>query len=206
MEEKDYTFETERLLCRPLNESDREFYIGLYTDEKTMRCIGNPLSLNRAEKAFKATVSAMVKGVKGVERTLMTWVIILKGSGEKIGIQAISFRPVELLHLNESGDKSLDFSKEGEVEFGIILSRQSHGRQLPEEAIGGLVEFADKVLKVKKIFAIFAIKNRAVLRFVHKLGFEESERISAIDELSTYQYLPSDKVKAMNMVVHPFHS
>ena len=179
-----YTFETERLIIRPLEEQDREFYISLYTDKKIMRHICEPFSLEAANKAFSATLRAMHVSVTTLFPKTMTWCIVNKENNALLGIQSIDFRETEIIKKDAIG-----FTTKDEVEFGIILSRQAQGKQLPQEAIIGLAQFTFGVLKIKRVYCTFNKHNKAVTNFIKKVGFQSSSSIRLVDETKEYQYL-----------------
>lgn len=149
-----HTFETERLLIRPISQQDQALYCELYTNEKTMRNICPPLSTDSAISAFHRTVKLMHK----VNSRYMTWTIVDKSKGTSIGITSLTWH-----NNSESEPKS--------PEIGIMLIRSAHGKKIPEEAMGSLMEYAFKKLAVVNIIAIYKKTNLPTAKFVKKLGF-----------------------------------
>ncbi len=88
---------------------------------------------------------------------LNVWSIVDKSSMQPIGIQMLFKRDKEQQNTT--------------IEMGIFLSRQAHGKLIPEEAIGSLIQYAFAIRKVKRLIAAFSKKNLATIRFVKKLGF-----------------------------------
>jgi ribosomal-protein-alanine N-acetyltransferase len=149
-----HSFTTKRLLIRPLVNEDKALYLSLYTDDKIMRNIGQPLTVAAAERAFFNALNALNKPFP---KTL-TWVIIDKENNKRIGIQA--------LHRIDNNSQN--------AEIGIILSTLANGKSFPEEAIGALIEYGFTRLHLKQINAFFANQNLATARVSKKTGFVEN--------------------------------
>ena len=183
----DFTFETERLIIRPIQEEDRELYTSLYTDAKTMRLIAKPFTLEQANKAFNATIKAMQRSIEHLEGSTMTWVIIDKSDITGVGIQSADFRQTEII----SGELYTK-TELGEVELGIMLTKQSHGRKIPVEAISGLAGYCLDQLKVKSVYCTFNKSNLAVTKFIKRVGFVNDPLIKLVDDKREFQLLPSN--------------
>jgi len=184
-----FTFETERLLIRPLEEKDREFYISLYTDAKIMRHICEPFTLEQADKAFNATLKAMNKAVETLNAMTMTWIVDDIESTQSFGIMSVDFRNRNINVVKQK------LTHAGCCEFGIILMQQSHGKGLPNEAIIGLAKFTLTYFKVARIYCTYNKKNLAVSRFIKKIGFVKPTEIISLNSGTEYQYLPIDWLK-----------
>jgi len=144
-----HSFTTERLLVRPLAEQDKDLYISLYTDAKIMRHIGEPLSVEAAEKAFNSTIKAMRKSKPKV----MTWAVVSLDNNEFLGLQGLNWQTPDI------------------AEIGIMLLRHTNGKLVPEEAIGSIIEYGFNHLSLQQINACFAKKNLATARVAKKTGF-----------------------------------
>jgi len=166
-----HSFTTERLSIRLLTEQDKNLYISLYTDAKIMRNIGEPLSIDNAEKAFRKTL----KAIKKEKPTVMTWAIVSLENNNCIGIQA------------------LNWQNSGTPEIGIMLLRHSNGKLLPEEAMGSLMEYAFNNLSINTINASYAKKNLATKRFVKKLGFISMPASPSQNSNSYYDYVNKEQ-------------
>jgi len=166
-----HNFTTQRLLIRPLAEQDKDLYFSLYTNAKVMRNIGEPLTQVEAEKAFTSTLKAMQK----TQPKVMSWAIVALYNNECIGIQGLNWQTPDI------------------ADIGIMLSRTSNGKQLPEEAMGALMEYAFNYLSVAKINAFYARKNLATSRFVKKLGFIYDDAKQPANINDSYQYFIKDK-------------
>ena len=166
-----HSFTTERLLIRPLAEQDKDLYLNLYTDKKIMRNIGEPLSVEVAEKAFKKTIKAMQK----TQPKVMTWAIVTLDNNQSVGIQALSYQTLDA------------------AEIGIMLLRHSNGKLLPEEAMGALMEYAFSHLITNTIHACYAKSNLATKRFVKKLGFTLRAEPKLDNTNNCYEYFKKEQ-------------
>lgn len=149
----DFTFETERLLIRPLAEQDREFFVGLHTDEKIMKHNGGVVVPLLANKKFNSAINLNNKNTLEFN----TLAIVDKFSHCTLGIMMI-FQPPEL-YLKK------------QTETGIVLTRLAQGKKIPEEAISGLLSYTFKTLDIARIIARFNKTNLATKKFIQKLGF-----------------------------------
>ena len=144
-----HTFTTERLIIRPIEEQDREFYCSLYMDEKIMKNIGPIYSEEQANKAFDANIKAL----KSSPFKVLTWVIILKSSQQIVGVQALNWQTAKKLNIDK------DLSESDNAEIGIILTRLAHGKRIAKEALWGLINYAFNSLNIRNIIGSFSNKN-----------------------------------------------
>lgn len=182
-----HSFTTERLLIRPLAETDREFYCQLYTDAKVMRSIGKPMTASAASKAFSRSLKALSREKKSV----LTWVIITKETNNIVGIQALSWQKSLHEEIQEISNKikiKLENSAINQAEIGIMLATKANGQLYPEEAMGALMEYAFNYLFIDRINAFYASKNLATKRFVKKLGFHYDAAQQPKNTNDSYQY------------------
>jgi RimJ/RimL family protein N-acetyltransferase len=166
------SFTTERLLIRPLAESDKAFYISLYSDPRIMRHIGTPLTSIEAEKNFERTIQETKKNKPKV----MTWTIVCLKKNEPLGIQGLTRIASQVNPLNNA-------------DIGIILALKAHGKCFPEEAMGALIEYAFQYISIKTIRAFYATKNLATKRFIKKLGFNYDITLQPENGHNAYQCL-----------------
>lgn len=147
---QEYEFETERLEIRLIKYEDKELFTNLYCDPKTMKKIASPFTEEQANRCFDKVIKMKVADTP---KQLM-WVVILKDSDEKIGVQSLTF--------------NVDVA-----EVGIILSRSSHGKNIPEEAVLGLLRLGFEKLNLNAIYAKCSSTNFSTLRVIRKLGFKK---------------------------------
>ncbi|REL26344.1 N-acetyltransferase [Thalassotalea euphylliae] len=146
-------FETDRFIIRPMQESERDFFISLHIDENIMKYTGGAVS----EKTANAKFNNSIKLNQSEKITFKTWTIVAKENRQAIGIQVL-YQPQQVME---------PFTRE----IGIMIAKSSQGRLIPEEAMGALMEYAFSELSITRIIARFSVENIATKRFVKKLGF-----------------------------------
>lgn len=170
-------FHTNRLICAPISPSDKQDYCSLYTDAKVMRKITTPLSPQQAEHNFEK----IIKKAQERPNSQLCWSIKEADSAKFIGILALVW------HTPRSAD----------AEIGIVLKQQASGKNYPIEGMGALVDFGFSQLGLNKIFAHFHPSNKAVERFVSKLGFNVNQQINE-GQLGPMKYCFIEKLAWLN--------
>ena len=148
------TFFTNNIVCRLISTEDETQYNQLYTDKKIMRKIGPALSEEQAKSQFQRVLKFNQSFLNGEPPRFLSWGIF-SHQGEFLGAQGLLW--------NKEQTEA--------VEMGIMLCQTSSGKGLAVEGIGSLIDFALKHMNLKQFEAHFAPTNRAVERFVLKLGF-----------------------------------
>jgi ribosomal-protein-alanine N-acetyltransferase len=151
------TFQTARLLMRPLQLEDEAFYCACYTDPVLMRHIGEPLSRDAALKSFKTTLS---NGSKIPVRRL-TWVMQEKECSARVGLLAIIF--------NNTGAEPVS------AELGNITLTAFQNRGYTVEALAELVDIVFCTYQLSELYACHRSQNTAVNRVMRKLGFSHDK-------------------------------
>jgi RimJ/RimL family protein N-acetyltransferase len=177
-----HSFTTERLLIRPLAEQDKALYLSLYCDAKIMRNIGEPLSVEAAEKAFVSTIRAMDKS----EPKVLTWAIVDKKTNEAIGLQALNWVTPPPYKINL---QTFEYA-----EIGFMLLRQSNGKRIPKEAAGALINYAFNHLKLQRINTFYSSKNLTIAKLAQKLGFTYNPAKQPLDENQQLQYIERQNI------------
>jgi len=181
-----HSFTTERLLIRPLIAEDDNFYCYQYTDKKMMRVVGEPLTQKQASAAFHRALAANVLK----KDTARTWSIVDKATNDIIGTQALSWLAAR--QATKPTTHPIN-----EVEIGIMLATKANGRLLPEEAVSALMEYGFKQLKIDRINAFYAEKNRANQRILKKIGYIFEPSLQDITTDSGYQYFDQKQWKSI---------
>ncbi|MDF2179409.1 GNAT family N-acetyltransferase [Aliiglaciecola sp. CAU 1673] len=167
-------FQTKRLICRPLLESDRDNYCALYMDKKIMRKIVAPFNREKSEQHFN---SALIQN-NSPSLTRLTWVIENKDSGQFIGVQGLQWL--------SPGDKQAD--------LGIMIIPNANGKNIPREALTGVIEYAFDNIRLDAIRASFQPSHYASLRIVRRLGFvEQPIKKAALDKNVSLYVLSKEK-------------
>ena len=142
------TFETERLLMRPLLAEDREFYCTCYTDPILMRHIGLPLSREAASRSLTSTL----KAISILPARRYEWIMQEKESKAYIGLLGLVCDATN-------------------VELGHIMLTQYQNRGYTLEAINALMDVVFRTTKFTAFLVNHRSRNSAVIRVVKKLGF-----------------------------------
>jgi len=142
-----------------------------------MRKIGEPLSIDAAEKAFSKTIKAMNKKKPEV----MTWAIIDKEKNEGIGLQALNW--------STPPSHETNLPKAEYAEIGFMLLRKNHGKTIPKEAAGALIDYAFNHLKLQRVNTQYNRSNFAVAKLAQSLGFIYNQIKQPLDENLRLQYI-----------------
>lgn len=140
---------TERLVLRPMVESDRALFLALHTNPKIMRHNAPTYSEEYANRAFSHTLKLMAKE----QPDILVWVVWLKQ------------QPLGLVTLY-----SLQLSQQTS-DVGVILLEQAWGQGIATEALQALVHSAFTQLNLARLSAGYRICNQASVGVCANLGF-----------------------------------
>lgn len=166
-----HTFETARLLMRPLQPEDESFYCTCYTDPLLMRHIGEPLAKEAALRSFRAALNTSSE----IPLRRRIWVMQEKESGACTGLLALIVDNRKSDHRN--------------AELGNITLTKFQNRGLTVEALGELVDIVFRSTGLTGVFANYKIQNSAVNRVMKKLGF--SHDVSSTESISVGRWVLS---------------
>ena len=141
--------ETERLIMRPLQESDVEEIFAMRSDEEIMRFIREP---------------------QGRDESL-GWIRLVseRWSDEKLGFCAV---------IEKSTDKFLGWcgiwrlQETDEFEIGYAIEKQNWGKGFATEAAGKFMQYGFEELNAEKLVAVARPENSASRRVMEKLGMK----------------------------------
>ncbi|WP_379966750.1 GNAT family N-acetyltransferase [Epilithonimonas sp. UC225_85] len=164
------TYETERLIIKPVDINDAEFMMQLVNTEKWLRYIGdrNIHNLEDAEKYVRE------KNLPQIERLgFGNCVVILKSNQEKIGTVGL-------------------YDREGieGVDIGFAYLEAYEGKGYAYEAARKIMDIGINEFGIKKVSAITLPENFSSIRLIEKLGlkFKEVVRIPNDDvDLNLYE-------------------
>ena len=147
------SFETERLVMRPLHAEDEAFYCACYIDPLLMRHIGEPLTPAAAKRSFNAArkISSTISPHR------YTWAMKEKKSGATIGLLAMIFDQANATPVT--------------AELGNIMLTHFQNRGYTVEALGKLINLTFETTNLVSLVAGHKIQNAAVTRVMTKLGF-----------------------------------
>lgn len=165
------TFETRRLLIRPLRAEDSTFYCTCYTDRRLMQHIGEPLKPETALRNFNNVLSARTTA----RLPQYTWVIQEKTSQASIGLLGLAF--------GQSMQEPMY------AELGHIMLADYQNRGYTTEAINQMMDIAFGATQLEQILVNHANANSAVIRILERLCFlRESDNA---DKLPTCRWVLS---------------
>jgi [ribosomal protein S5]-alanine N-acetyltransferase len=147
------TFETARLLMRPLLPEDQAFYCSCYTDPVLMQHIGEPLSHEAALRGFNLTL----KATSTFPIRNYTWAMQEKISGATVGLLA--------MYCDEAIPKPITAT------LGTIMLTQFQNKGFTAEALKELANVAFGKNAIDALFVKHKIGNDAVGRVTRKLGY-----------------------------------
>jgi|GEM_PF-758700 len=147
------SFETTRLLIRPLSIEDEMFYCNCYTDKLLMRHVGTPLTHQIALRSFKA----VLKMNSSAPFNRWTWVMQDKQKKHYIGLLSLM-----------SDLKKLERDS---AEIGAIIFVGFQNQGFAAEAISELVNIAFMHPSLAELNTNNSKANRAANRLMEKLGF-----------------------------------
>lgn len=148
-----HTFETARLLMRPLRTDDEAFYCNCYTDRVLMEHIGEPLSHEAALRAFNASL----KTTTAIPVRHYTWAMQEKTSGNVVGLLA--------MFCDQGNPES------GTATLGTIMLAQFQNRGFTIEALKELANAVFETTALDALFIKHKIGNDAVGGVTRKLGY-----------------------------------
>ncbi|PMG28062.1 hypothetical protein BCU94_18315 [Shewanella sp. 10N.286.52.C2] len=168
-----YSFNTQRLSMRLIQQGDFDIFERLYSDPKTMRKICAPFEPKQIKQFFETALQDNLTPIK--QRRV--WLI--EHNNQAIGLQSLFAQQNQSNH----------------ADIGIMLLRQYNGKLLAEEATIGLISFGFSQLKFERIYAQYDSTNYATHRSTQKLGFIiEQPEADITDKKSTKdktQYISS---------------
>ncbi|PMG42030.1 GNAT family N-acetyltransferase [Shewanella sp. 10N.286.52.B9] len=156
-----YSFNTQRLSMRLIQQGDFDIFVQLYSDPKTMRKICAPFEPKQIKQFFETAIQ------NNLTPTKKYWVWVIEHNNQAIGLQSL------FAQQNQSN----------RADIGIMLLRQYNGKLLAEEATIGLISFGFSQLRFERIYAQYDSTNYATHRSTQKLGFIiEQPKINRFDE------------------------
>ncbi len=152
--------ETNRLLLRSVDHSDREFIFAEFQNDFINRYLydAEPMTdLSQADELID--FYTMVE-----PRRQNRWVLVDKATNTKLGTCGF--------HLWEPDSK--------EVEIGFELTEQHNGKGYMREAAEAIIEFARREMKVERINAIVYVENQKCIKLLERLGFLKVGEVATV--------------------------
>lgn len=149
------SYETERLLMRPLRPDDEAFYCACYTNATLMKHIGEPLCTEAAIRGFKTEL----KIASEIQQRRYLWVLQDKSSGLATGLLGM-FR-----------DRTKNDVTPLHAEIGHIMLTEYQNRGFTKEAFNKLMDIVFSETRLTAIVISHNRENKAVSHAARKLGF-----------------------------------
>lgn len=163
------TFETARLLMRPLQLEDEAFYCACYTDPVLMQHIGEPLTHDAALRSFAVALKIATE----IPIRRYTWVMQEKQLNASIGLLALIVGKTN--------------TEPSNAELGNIMLTEFQNQGFTVEALSQLVDIVFSTTPLTGVFADHRVQNSAVNRVMKKLGFLRDMNVS--EEISKCRWI-----------------
>lgn len=145
------TLETERLILKPYEESDKADFIALFTDATVMKYVGDGVLTNDQAEAFWQKLFE-----KLYPQEFNIWAVFVKENVRYVGHAGIYPRP----------------TRKQDWEFVYFLNRDSWGKGFATEIARRLVEFAFEELNLLEVFATVDDVHSDSIRVLEKAGMK----------------------------------
>ena len=157
---------SERLLLRPLAETDLDVAVEILTDPAVMKYLSKSYTKGRVIQELPTFTKRCAEGCVGI------WCVIDQSKKEKLGTTLLLPLPIEEKNTNWDlvvGDELPD----GEVEIGYLLKKSAWGIGYATEACKRLLKFAFEETQLKEVVAVTNPKNIASQNVLKKSGLIE---------------------------------
>lgn len=154
---------SERLLLRPLTESDLNVSVEILTDPAVMKYVGEPYNRDRVVRELPTVMKRSAGGAIGI------WCVIERATGEKLGTAVLLPLPIEQVDTDwdlVTGDGLPDC----EIEIGYILKPSAWGRGYATEACKRLLRFAFEKTPLEQVVAVADPASAASQKVLTKSG------------------------------------
>ncbi len=155
--------QTDRLVLRPLVETDLDLGLELLTDPAVMKYVGGACTRARVMEQMPVVTRRCAGGAIGI------WCVIERATEQKLGTSVLLPLPIE----TDDTDWDLvvgDELPDGEIEIGYILRPSAWGRGYATEAAARLLKFAFEATPLQEIVATTDTGNTASQRVLEKCG------------------------------------
>lgn len=154
---------SERLLLRPLAQSDLDVGMAILTDPEVMKFVGPTFSKDRVIRELPIAQKRGGGGCIGI------WCVVERATNEKLGTAILLPLPIEEENTNWDlvGGSELP---DCEVEIGYILKKSAWGKGYATEATKRLLKFAFEETPLEEIVATIDSDNTASQRVLEKSG------------------------------------
>ena len=153
-----------RLHLRPLQESDVDLVLELFTDPEVMEYAGGPVK----DEKIRAEMASYTR--RGGDGSIGIWCICKVDTKEAIGSIALLPLPIEA---DDTEWESVRMGEipDGDIEIGYFLRKSEWGQGYVSEAVSCLLDFAFTGSGHEEIVAVIDPRNTASRRVLERAGF-----------------------------------
>ncbi len=154
---------SERLLLRPLAETDLDVGLETLTDPAVMKYFGKTFTKDQVAEELQTAMRRCAGGCIGI------WCVIDRSTKEKLGTAELLPLPIEEEDTNWDlvvGDDLPDC----EIEIGYLLKKSAWGEGYATEAAKRLLKFAFEETPLEEIVATIDAENTPSQRVLEKCG------------------------------------
>ncbi|WP_034490935.1 GNAT family N-acetyltransferase [Afifella pfennigii] len=149
---------SERLILRPWEERDRDFWAALNADPEVMRFFEKVRNRAESDRVFARLEAHFVRHGFGF------WVLERRLDGEAVGFTGLQ-------HV----DRALPFAPA--VEIGWRLKRSAWGEGYASEAARACLAYAFDVLRLEKVVSFAVPANEASLAVMRRIGMQRAPEL-----------------------------
>lgn len=154
---------TERLLLRPLTETDADIEVEIGTDPDVMKYVAEPETAAEVIRDMPKYVRRCAGGCIGI------WCLIERSTNEKLGTACLLPLPIEEDDTNWDLVTGDDLPA-CEIEVGYMLRKSAWGKGYATEACSRLLRFAFEETLMEKVVAVTDPDNAASRKVIEKCG------------------------------------
>jgi ribosomal-protein-alanine N-acetyltransferase len=168
--------QSERLLLRPLSESDLDISVEILTDPQVMRYVTAAYTREQVAEEMPVALKRGGGGCIGI------WCVVDRAAGEKLGTAVLLPIPIEEKDTNWDLVGGPDLP-DREIEIGYMLKPKAWGKGYATEITKRLLKFAFEATPLEEIVAVTDPHNEASKSVLLKSGlrYEGMRRAYASD-------------------------
>jgi len=161
-------FKVTNVSATSIKPEDKELYLKVYTDPEIMKFIGTPLSQERAECAWDASIEQETH----IPVARRTWTLSENDPKRSIGIAAFG--------LENKEDKI--------ATIGCMFVLEAHGKGYATEVLRKVTELAFEEYGINKLTSYSMLTNKASYKLMVRLGYGYKEVLTEHDEIKAGYY------------------
>jgi len=148
-----YQFSSERLVMKPLQYKDKQFYIELFTSKKVTKYTGGVISQKQAQQNFVNSL----KAITAEPVQYLTWLVSTKNDKQNVGIMTLLWRDQQ---------KQL-------AEFGVMFNPKQHNQGYCCESTKSFISYCFNTLKLPSLYSFTLNENVTSQHILKKLEFNK---------------------------------